>query len=371
MPKLFPPKEKVIVKYEDSNMKLSMTSRERWLAVLENRKPDRVPMDYWATSEVTERLMQHLGCKRFISIYEKLNIDGLVNAKPKYVGPLIAENSDIYGCYYRNIKYGTGIYSECIYHPLAEYKSITEIERSYKWPTSEMFDYSVIPEKLNGFEDYPVKGGGSEPFLIYKNLRGMKQAYLDLHMHPDIVNYCLDKLFEFCYENTRLIYEQIPDTITLSYIAEDFGFQTGLLFSPTHIREYFIPRMKRMIDLAHNNGVYVLFHSDGSIKKIIPDMINAGIDILNPIQWRCSDMNRKDLKREFGDKIVLHGAMDNQYTLPFGSEAEVRQEVRDNINILGQDGGYILAPCHNIQPVTPTNNILAMYDEGFRKGHLE
>ena len=122
-----------------------------------------------------------------------------------------------------------------------------------------------------------------------------------------------------------------------------------------------------MMDLAHGNGVYVFFHSDGSIRKIIPDMIQAGIDVLNPIQWRCRDMNRETLKREFGDNVVFHGAMDNQYTLAFGSQAEVRQEVRDNLRILGREGGYVLAPCHNIQPVTPTQNILAMYDEGYNR----
>ena len=205
----------------------------------------------------------------------------------------------------------------------------------------------------------------------YKKLRGQKQAFIDLYLHPDIVHYCLDKLFEFCYENTRLIYKEVPGKIMLSYVAEDFGSQTGLLFSPDHIREFFIPRMKKMIDLAHRNGVYVFFHSDGSIRRIIPDMIEAGIDILNPIQWRCKDMDRKSLKRDFGDKVVFHGAMDNQQTLAFGSENDVRREVRENLMILGRDGGYILAPCHNIQPITPIENILAMYDEGYKKGWVD
>ena len=81
-------------------------------------------------------------------------------------------------------------------------------------------------------------------------------------------------------------------------------------------------------------------------------------------------MDRKTLKREFGNKLVFHGAIDNQYTLPFGKEKEVRQEVRDNLKILGKNGGYILAPCHNIQPVTPIENIFALYDEGYKQGRL-
>ncbi|MCX8170370.1 MAG: uroporphyrinogen-III decarboxylase-like protein [Candidatus Bathyarchaeota archaeon] len=316
-----------------------MTPRDRWLAVLERRKPDRVPMDYWGTPETTEKLMKYLECRSLKELYERLHIDAVITVSPKYVGPPIPADSDIYGCRYRDVNYGSGVYRECVYHPLAEYKSVYEIKKNYTWPTVDLFDYSTIPDQIVGWEDYPIQGGGSEPFLIYKNLRGQKQAYVDLIVNPDIVHYCLDKLFEFCYENTKLIYEQIPDKIMLSYVAEDFGSQTGLLYSPSQIKEFFLPRMKRMIDLAHHHGVYVFFHSDGSIRRIIPDMIEAGIDILNPIQWRSRGMDREELKREFGDKVVFHGGMDNQQTLPFGSEEDVRKEVRDNIRILEGDGG--------------------------------
>lgn len=138
------------------------------------------------------------------------------------------------------------------------------------------------------------------------------------------------------------------------------------MFSPAHI-EFLLPRMKRIIDLAHEAGVFVFHHNDGNCRRIISDMIEAGIDILNPIQWHCKDMDRQDLKREFGDKVVFHGGMDNQYTLPFGTIAEVRQEVLDNLHILGAGGGYILAPCHNIQAVTP-ENLVTIYETGYEYG---
>jgi len=128
--------------------------------------------------------------------------------------------------------------------------------------------------------------------------------------------------------------------------------------------------MKRVIDLVHQAGGFVFHHTDGASRKIIPDMIEAGIDLLNPIQWRCPGMEREGLKKDFGDKIVFHGAVDNQYTLPFGTVEEVIQEVRDNIRILGYDGGYILAPCHNIQAVSPPENITAMYAAGYTEGWL-
>ena len=92
--------------------------------------------------------------------------------------------------------------------------------------------------------------------------------------------------------------------------------------------------------------------------------------MLNPIQWRCEGMEREGLKADFGSKLVFHGAVDNQYTLPFGTPEEVRQEVADNLRILGDGGGYILAPCHNIQPVTPPENVVAMYEAGYELGWM-
>jgi uroporphyrinogen decarboxylase len=130
----------------------------------------------------------------------------------------------------------------------------------------------------------------------------------------------------------------------ISYIAEDMGTQEGLMFSPAQINEFLIPRMKRMIDLAHQAGAYAFYHSDGAVRKILPDMIAAGIDVLNPIQWRCTGMERRALKRDFGAQVIFHGGVDNQYTLAFGSEAEVRDEVIENLAVLGEGGGYILGP---------------------------
>ena len=117
-----------------------------------------------------------------------------------------------------------------------------------------------------------------------------------------------------------------------------------------------------MIDLAHQAGAFVFFHSDGAIREIIPDMIGAGIDVLNPIQWRCRGMDREELKRDFGAEVIFHGGVDNQYTLAFGSVKEVRQEVMFNVWVLGEGGGYILEPAKAIQPETPTENAVAVIE---------
>jgi uroporphyrinogen decarboxylase len=346
----------------------TMSPRERWLAVMRREKPDRVPLDYWATDEADAKLKAHLGVSTDDERDARLHLDRWVSVGGRYVGPAIPPHSDVFGCRYRDVDYGVGRYAECVFHPLAQYQSVDEIKQHYRWPNPDWWAYDHLPAAVRGQEHRPLSGGGSEPFLTYKNLRGMEQAYVDLLEHPDIVHYCLDRLFDLCHENTRRIYEAIPGRVMFSYVAEDLGGQEDLLFSPAHIREFLLPRMKRMVDLVHSAGAYAFHHTDGAVRRILPEVIAIGVDLLNPIQWRCRGMEREGLKRDFGRQLVFHGGMDNQYTLPFGTVDEVRQEVVDNLRILGAGGGYILAPCHNIQSVGPAENVVAMYDAAYELG---
>ncbi len=348
--------------------KQPMTPRERWLRVIHHDLPDRVPTDYWGTAEANAKLLAHLGCRNRDEAFDILHIDAPLFVGPTYCGPPIPEGEDVYGCRYRRVQYEGGSYRECVHNPLAAYTSAEEIDAQYRWPSVDWYDFSRIADRVAGQEHRPVQGGGSEPFLTYKNLRGQEQAFMDLVLHPDIVDYCLEKLFDFCYETTRRIYEQIPGRVDLSYVAEDLGSQHGLLMSRDHIHRFLLPRMKRMMDLVHEAGAHVFHHTDGAVMEIVPDLIEAGIDILNPVQWRCRDMDRQVLKDRFGESVAFHGAVDNQQTLAFGSVRDVQDEVAENIRILGEGGGYILAPCHNIQAVSPPQNVVAMYETGHELG---
>lgn len=348
--------------------KEKMTPRERFHAIVNHEVPDRIPLHYRATEEFDAKLMKYLGVKTAEERNRRLHIEPHIGVGGRYVGPPLPPDTDVFGIKYRLIHYEGGSYRECASHPLAQYKTVEEIEANYTWPDPDWWDYSHIPALVEGKDDIPVSGGGSEPFLRYKYLRGEEQAFIDLVENPEIVHYVLDKLFDLSYQNTLRIYETIPGRVDWTTVAEDLGAQQGLLYSPEQIRTFLLPRMKRMMDLAHQAGAKVLTHSDGAIRDIIPDLIEAGMDILDPVQWRCKGMDREALKRDFGDKIVFHGAMDNQYTLAFGSVEEVRQEVRDNIRILGAGGGYILGPCHNIQVVSPPENIVACYDTAYEEG---
>ena len=346
----------------------AMTPRERWLAVFRRQKPGRTPTDYWGTPETGDKLIRHLGTATLNEALDHLHVDYSVLVSPRYVGPAFAPGCDVFGVAHRDIDYGSGVYPETVSHPLADCSTLAEIEANYRWPHPDWWDYSEIPSQVRGREDRIIRGGGSEPFLTYKDLRGDVQAMVDLVAHPDIVDYCLGKLFDLAYANTQRIYEAIPGRVDVSYVAEDMGAQTELMLSPRHIRRFLFPGMKHMIDLVHSAGVTVFHHNDGNITRILPELVELGIDVLNPIQWRAGGMDRAELKRRYGSRLIFHGAVDNQYTLPFGSVADVRQEVRDNLRILGEGGGYIVAPCHNIQPLTPVENIVAMFETAYEEG---
>ena len=347
--------------------KETMTGRERWLAVLNRETPDRVPMDYRATPEAEQKLCARLNCTLEEAL-SRLHIDVPSTVEGRYIGPSPEEGQDAFGIKYRTIDYGTGSYEEAVGGPLAEFTSVEEIQANYRWPSPDHWDYSHIPDEIKSKEDRIIKGGGSEPFLVYKNLRGDVQAFMDLLENPDIVHYCLDRLFELAYQDTLRIFEAIPGRVKITGVAEDLGGQEALMYSPKQIRTFLLPRMKRMMELTKQNGSFVFHHNDGAVRDILPDLIETGIEVLNPVQWRCKGMEREGLKRDFGDRLIFHGGVDNQHTLPFGTTEDVRQEVIDNIRIFGEGGGYILAPCHNIQAVGPAENVVAMYEAGYEYG---
>lgn len=345
----------------------TMTGRERWLAVLERRTPDRVPMDYWGTEEATSNLCRHLGCD-FEEACRRLHIDVPLTVSGRYIGSPIPENTDIFGIRRKCVQYGSGVYWEAENAPLADFSSVDEIEANYAWPKADWWDYSHLREAIRGHDDRIIRGGGSEPMLVYKCLRGEEQAFMDLLINPEIVQYALGKLFDLAYQDTLRIFESIPGAVSITYVAEDLGGQDGLMYSPDQIHTFLFPGMKRMMDLTRQHGSHVFTHTDGAVRAIIPDLIALGMEVLNPIQWPCAGMERGGLKRDFGDKIIFHGAVDNQHVLPFGTVEEVRNEVIENLRTLGAGGGYILAPCHNIQPLTPPENIVALYETGYEHG---
>ena len=228
-----------------------------------------------------------------------------------------------------------------------------DVER-FAWPDAEEWDLAGIREQALAWKDYPILCGTYEPFYLYSRMRGMERALTDLLERPAIAEAALARIHAIHERLFERILAEAGDLIDLVYVAEDLGTQESLLMSPTLFRRFLRPTLRRMIDLAHRHGVHVFHHDDGAIRPLVPDLLDIGIDVLNPIQWRCRGMDRAGLARDFGSRLVFHGGVDNQQTLPFGSPADVRREVQENLELFSACRGYIVAPCHNIQANTPT-----------------
>lgn len=349
-----------------------MTPRQRWLALLNNDKPDRIPTDYWATSEVTDRLKRELGCDSEWDLFEKLHIDRpyFLSAPPPAADRPDDASADIWGIRYKTVDYGGGTYLEAVYHPLADMDTVEQIDE-YRWPDPEACDFDHAARQVANLPaDRIVFSGDYEPFLIYCRMRGMEKAMMDLLLAPEIADAILGHLFDYHYHVNARLFEIGGDRIDVAALAEDLGSQVGLLMGMEQVRRFILPNQKRMADLYRSRGYKILYHTDGAVRDVIPELIGVtGIDILNPIQWRCTGMDREGLVRDFGDRLIFHGGIDNQYTLPRGSASDVRDEVLDCIRIFAP-ARWVCAPCHNIQPNTPTENILALYETIHEHGRL-
>jgi len=338
------------------------------MAVLEGRPPDRTPCDYWATSDVTRRLLDDLRCSSERELWEKLGVDKCVFLSPRHPGARedswhISSLYSVWNIETVLVPYmdGLGAYEEAVNPPLANARTVREIE-GFDWPKADDWDASSLRKECLEWRNYPIVAASYEPFYLYCRLRGMEQALEDLMVNPALVDAAMERIFEIHAGIVRNALVAAGDLATFVYVAEDLGTQESLLMSPAAFRRSIKPWLSRMIDLVHACGAKAFHHDDGAIRPLLPDLIEIGIDVLNPVQWRCRGMDRRTLAEEFGRSVVFHGGIDNQYTLPFGSAQEVRRQVAENITIFRGAKGYIVSPCHNIQANTPTVNIVALYN---------
>jgi uroporphyrinogen decarboxylase len=329
-----------------------------------------------ATAEVTARVLRELGCKSERELWARLGIDKLIHLGPAHLlaGEDVWQIQNMFRLWHigtREIPYGEGlgVYEEIVSHPLAQAQTVADIER-FEWPEPGIWDTSGMRAKCLAWDGYPVAGACYEPFYLYRYLRGGEQAFEDLALNPKIAQAIIERIYYIHAEVIRRTLEAAGDVIDFAFVAEDLGTQNTLLMSPSSFRRFLKPGMARMIELIHSYGVKVIHHDDGAMRPLLPELIEMGIDILDPVQWRCPGMEREGLARDFGRQLVFHGAVDNQQTLPFGTPDDVRQEVADNIRIFKDGKGYIVCPCHNIQPNTATENILALYEAVHEYGQL-
>jgi len=252
--------------------------------------------------------------------------------------------------------YGVGHYTEMTGHPLADDKAIA----SYTGPDPNRPElYREAARVIRDFKDeYWIVGVTvTTIFETAWALRGYEQMLMDFVENPDLAEHILNIPYQYHLTAAKQLVEMGVDML---WTGDDVGMQTGMLISPKTWRKFLKPRMANFIASlkAINPQVKVAYHSDGNISAIIPDLIEIGLDVLNPIQPAC--MNPAELKQKYGDRLCFWGSMDEQYTLPFGKPEDVRAEVLTRLKTLGKNGGLILGPTHHVQLDTPMENFWAM-----------
>ncbi len=198
-----------------------------------------------------------------------------------------------------------------------------------------------------------------------KGIRDMTEWYMSTVTRQDYVRQIFERQCEIALENLPKIYAAVGDRVSVAWVSgADFGAQNACFISPRSFRSLYKPYMKQINDWIHQNTKWKTFiHSCGSILPIIPDIIEAGFDILNPVQTSAANMDPAVLKERFGDQVTFWGGgVDTQKTLPFGTPDEVRAEVRERLKIFGRNGGFVFATIHNVQARVPVENLLAMYE---------
>lgn len=350
-----------------------MNHRERVQAALSHESPDRCPMQVSFTPEFADRLRKDLQIKgahlhnphgggNTYALEQHLGEDMLLTSIGWANSYYQAGDSytDEWGIGWTShpytTPYGEGSYTEITGHPLADAHAIS----SYQPPDPLRPElYEEARRVVADFKDeYWIVGVTvTTIFETAWALRGYEQLMTDFLLDPDLANAILDIPYQYHLTAAKKLVEMGVDMV---WTGDDVGMQTGMLFSPKTWRKMLKPRMANFIAAlkAINPQVKVAYHSDGNISAIIPELIEIGLDVLNPIQPAC--MDPAELKRLYGDRLCFWGSIDEQHTLPFGSPEDVRHEVLQRIDTIGKNGGLILGPTHHVQLDTPMENFWAM-----------
>jgi len=347
-----------------------VTSKERVLAAVEHRTPDRCPRNAGFTSDSAARIMEHTGASSVEELRQILGID-IRNVYPSFCGKLrTSENGivfDEWGIGRRSVKFEgadyAGSYDEIVFSPLAEAKNVDDVA-NYPWPDPDWWDYETAAESAKPLsKNFWITSGAYSIFERSWYMMGMERFLTDLICDPEIPLAVMDKVLEFYTEQTLRILKAADGLIDQIDTADDIGTQRGMLISPEIWREHIKPRQARFINAIKSAyPIKIWYHCCGSAAPIIPDLIEIGVDILDPIQTLAEGMQPEELKKNFGEAICFHGGIDTQQLLPYGTPEEVREETVRLIKILGEGGGYISAPTHIIQADVPPENVIAMFN---------
>ncbi|MBM3145180.1 MAG: hypothetical protein FJ010_09465 [Chloroflexi bacterium] len=375
---------------------MSMTSRERVLAAINHEEPDRVPIVIGASNATGIKMKPYRGIKELAGIaapdnyiYEwpelgtaeideatmrRLHSDvrGVRDLEPASVLKRNREREphapfiDSWGSGQKEIE--PGVWYPGV-HPMSEATAIEEIEK-YPWP--DMNDPTRIAHveeaarRLAEQNEYAIV---ATPWLLFPferahAMQGLDVFLLNMALYPDFARALLYKITEVCKSLMGPFLAKLGDNVDIIKIGDDLGTQDSLLISPKMYREMLKPLHADFIQfIKERTKAKVFFHTDGDVFSLIPDFIEIGVDILNPVQTSAGKMSDLEgLKKHYGKNIVFCGGIDTHRILPFGAPEEVRQEVRRVMQALGPGGGYMAASVHTVMNDVPPENVLAMVD---------
>ena len=346
-----------------------MNSKKRVQISLSWNEPDRPPIQTYLTPEIAGKLRKHFGCEDILS---RLQVD-FRYVEPVWSGSVRTESDDIFydvfGTGYRNVRNSSGgLYAEAVHCPLASLKTVDEVE-AYAWPRPEDYDYSEIADQCGKFENFAIcVGDAGFPDILngVSRGRGMDQVIIDIATRDEAGLAIIDKRVEWAYGVLRKSLESANGMIDIVCIGEDCGNQNGRMFSEKDFDEVFRPRLQKFIDLAHEFGCKAMMHSCGDTHELMPTFIEMGLDVLDAMQPEPHGMDAETIRAMCAGKLAFCGLISTQDTLPFGTVEQCRAEARHRLDVIAKGGGYIFSPAHCIQPDTPLENVLAIYEEALK-----
>lgn len=365
----------------------SLSHRERVMLAFDHQEPDRVPLDLMGNATMILdnayfRLKDHLGIKGDIEpvrkgstanyyderILEYFDIDFRRLFLPSTPGEKFTYHSDgtftgPWGILWSK----TGIYVNYERAPLAD----ADIDgvANYQWPDPhQLWQTEGLAERAKHMyetSDYALVARNPTTWGFLdrgSNLRGMDKFMMDLALNPEIVHLIVEGTLKVYLEIWDMFLQAVGPYVHMIEYGDDLGAQNNLLISPQSFREFIKPAQKKLFDLIKDRApqARIFMHCDGALRPIIPDLIEVGVDVLNPSQPSAKGMESEGLKRDFGDQLVFHGTVEQEAQM--GTEEDIRAEVRHRIDALAPGGGFVLSTC-NVIVDPPVENIVAMFDE--------
>lgn len=349
-----------------------MTNRERVLAAINHKSVDRIPREAKFTPPALETFKKNTGAEDPAE-YFNMETREVYFRPPEEMTDFSVYYPDRVPAFPKDIgwdvgEWGVGTFPGSLFHfihivhPMKNFKTLEEL-KNYPFPDpAARGRHEHLDEEVKAIKARELAAIGYMEWTIWEiawQMRGMEQLFEDMIFNESFAGYLFDRVTEI---RCRMAARMAQSGVDIIRLGDDVGMQNGMMMSPGMWRDWLKPRLKQVIASAKavNPVVKISYHSDGVIYPIIPDLIEIGVDILNPVQPEC--MDPFFIKKEYGKDLVLWGCLGTQTTMPFGSPEEVKQVVTRLVKELGPNGGFVLSPTHVLEPEVPWENMKTMFE---------